>query len=109
MHSLLIRLLRRLLFSAHNSALKNKQTVPPVRHAAEDQLLMVEQPQSWPGDTVLRTVDELQSPGDIKYRIMYRGDCHFALFQGGATFRGFFARPLNLATMCFALRFKTKK
>ncbi len=89
MHSLLIRLLRRLLFAAHNSALKNKQTVPPVRHAAEDQLLMVEQPQSWSCDTVLRTVDELQSPGDIKYRIMYRGDCHFALFQGGATFRGF--------------------
>ncbi len=89
MHSLQIRPLRRLLFAAHNSALKNKQTVLPVRHAAEDQLLMVEHPQSWPGDTVLRTVHELQSPGDIKYHIKYRGDCRFIMFQGGATFRGF--------------------
>ncbi len=88
MHSLLIRLLRRLLFSAHNSAMKNKQAVPPVRHAAVDQLLMVEPPQSLPGDAILRTVDELQSPGFINYHIKYRRDCRFTLLQGGLTFRG---------------------
>ncbi len=42
MRVLLIRPLRRLPFSAHNSVLKNKQTAPPVRHAAEDQLFRVE-------------------------------------------------------------------
>ncbi len=84
MHPLLILLLRRLLFSAHNSALKNKQTVHP--HAAEDQLLMVEPPQILPGDAVLCTVNELQSPGEIKYNIPYRDSCGFTASQGWLTF-----------------------
>ncbi len=96
MHSLLIRPLRRLLFLKHNSALKNKQTVPPVRHAAEDQLLMVEPPQILPGDAVLRTVDELQSPGDSNNRIKYRGGCRFTVFQGWFKFLGKTKRAYNL-------------
>ncbi len=55
-----------------------------VRTVAEEQLLMV--PNSGNGSTaVLRTVNELQSPGEIKYSIPYRAFCGFTVCQGWLT------------------------
>ncbi len=43
---------------------------------------MVEEPQFLALIAVLRTVNELQSPGDINYRIRHSETCRFTLFQG---------------------------
>ncbi len=58
------------------------QTIFPVRHAPGEQLLMIELPEDQTSSMVLRTVNELQSPGEINYRIPHRPYCGYALLQG---------------------------
>ncbi len=58
-----------------------------VRAAVEEQLLMVYYNYA-DNTTILRTVNELQSPGEIKYSIPYREGCNFSLLQGWWTFLG---------------------
>ncbi len=74
---------RRLLYAEH----RKKPIGSPVRTAAEEQLLMVKYASAG-NTTVFRTVNELQSPGEIKYSIPYREFCGFTLFQGWLTFLG---------------------
>ncbi len=76
-------LIRRLLCAEH----RKQQTSSSVGHATEEQLLMVNYAPAG-NKTVLRTVDELESPGEIKYSIPYRGFCGFSRFQGWLTFLG---------------------
>ncbi len=56
-----------------------------VRTVAREQLLMVHYNHA-DNTVVLRTVNELQSPGEIKYGIPYRDFCGFTLFQGWLIF-----------------------
>ncbi len=65
-----------------NASVDGLQTILPVRHAPEEQLLMIELPQDWTNRMVLRTVNELQSPGETNYRIPHRPYCDYALLQG---------------------------
>ncbi len=58
------------------------QTIFPVRHAPGEQLLMIELPEDQTSSMVLRTVNELRSPGEINYRIPHRPYCGYALLQG---------------------------
>ncbi len=58
------------------------KTIFPVRHAPEEQLFMIELLQDRPNRMVLRTVNGLRSPGEIKYRIPFRPYCGYALLQG---------------------------
>ncbi len=58
------------------------KTTLPERHAPGEQLLMIELPEDQTSSMVLRTVNELRSPGEINYRIPHRPYCGYALLQG---------------------------
>ncbi len=58
------------------------KTTLPERHDPEEQLLMIELPQDRASSMVLRTVNELRSPGEINYRIHHRPYCGYGLLQG---------------------------
>ncbi len=98
--SLLKRSLRRLLFAAHRSALQKKQAGMAVGHVEEEQLLMVHYP-NVDNKAVLRTVNELESPGDIKYSIPYRSFCGYTMFQGWLTFFCLWTYIHRLPTVTF--------
>ncbi len=65
-----------------NSLEDDLKTTLPERYDPEEQLLMIELPQDWASSMVLRTVNELRSPGEINYRIPHRPYCGYALLQG---------------------------
>ncbi len=65
-----------------NTSGEDLKTTLPERHDPEEQLLMIELPQDQTSSMVLRTVNELQSPGEINYRIPHRPYCGHALLQG---------------------------
>ncbi len=81
---IMMPIIRRLLCAEH----RKQQTASSVTHAPEEQLLMVKFARAG-NTTVLRTVNELQSPGEIKYSIPYRLLCGFTVLQGWLTFLGY--------------------
>ncbi len=81
---ILMPFIRRLLCAEH----RKQQTGLSVTHASEKQILMVKYARSG-NKAVLRTVNELQAPGEMKYSIPYRLLCGFTLFQGWLTFIGY--------------------
>ncbi len=58
------------------------KTTLPEGHDLQEQLLMIELPEDQTGSMVLRTVNELRSPGEINYRIPHRPYWGYGLLQG---------------------------
>ncbi len=54
--------------------------------APDEQLLMVVYPIGQAKRTVVRTINELRSPGEINHCIPYRPLCGYALLQGWLAF-----------------------
>ncbi len=55
-----------------NTSGDDLKTTLPEGHDLEEQLLMIELPEDQTSGMVLRTVNELRSPGEINYRIPHR-------------------------------------
>ncbi len=65
-----------------NTLEDHKKTTLPIRHAPKEQLLKIELPQDRANRMVLRTINELRSPGEVDLRIPHRPYCGYALLQG---------------------------
>ncbi len=65
-----------------NTSGDDLKTTLPEGHDLEEQLLMIEQPEDQTSSMVLRTVNELRSPGEINYRIPHRPYCGYGPLQG---------------------------
>ncbi len=65
-----------------NTSGDDLKTTLPEGHDLEEQLLMIELPEDQTSSMVLRTVNELRSPGEINYRIPHLPYCGYALLQG---------------------------
>ncbi len=90
-----------------NTSGDDLKTTLPEEHDLEEQLLMIELPEDRASSMVLRTVNELRSPGEINYRIPHRPYCGYALLQGMLTFLGCNNRPCSIMAVLQEYYFAT--